>query len=72
MRPTLFTVDQPSPGRLSIMAKPRGGDWLTDEMAALHAAGVDILVCALTTAELHEVDLTEEPSTARDSGLEFV
>jgi hypothetical protein len=72
MRPTLFTVDQPGPGRLSTMAKPRGGDWLTDEMAALHAAGVDILVCALTTAELHEVDLTDEPRTAHDAGLEFV
>ncbi len=72
MRPTLFTVDQPGPGRLSTMAKPRGGDWLTDEMIALHAAGVDILVCALTTAELHEVDLAEEPRAAHDAGLEFV
>ena len=72
MRPTLFTVDQPGPGQLSIMAKPRGGDWLSDEMTALHNADVDILVCALTTAELHEVDLTEEPRAARDAGLEFV
>ncbi|MEU7874718.1 tyrosine protein phosphatase [Dactylosporangium sp. NPDC049140] len=72
MRPTLFTIDQPGPGRLSTMAKPRGGDWLTDELTALRAAGVDILVCALTTAELHEVDLTEEPDAARDAGLEFV
>jgi protein tyrosine phosphatase (PTP) superfamily phosphohydrolase (DUF442 family) len=54
------------------MAKPRGGDWLTDEMTALHAAGVDILVCALTTTELDEVDLTDEPQAARDAGLEFV
>lgn len=54
------------------MAKPRGGDWLTDEMAALHAAGVDILVCALTATELDEVDLAEEPHTAHAAGLEFV
>jgi protein-tyrosine phosphatase len=72
MRPTLFTVDQPGPGQLSTMAKPRGGDWLTDEMTALQVAGVDILVCALTAAELHEVDLTEEPSAAANAGLEFV
>ncbi|GAA2588469.1 hypothetical protein GCM10010399_18090 [Dactylosporangium fulvum] len=56
MRPTLFTVDQPGPGQLSTMAKPRGGDWLTDEMTALRTAGVNILVCALTTPELHEVE----------------
>jgi protein-tyrosine phosphatase len=71
MRPTLFTIDQPGPGKLSTMAKPRGGEWLVDEMTALRAAGVDILVSALTTAELIEVDLTDEPQTARDAGLQF-
>jgi protein-tyrosine phosphatase len=72
MRPTLFTIDQPGPGRLSTMAKPRGGDWLVDEMTALRTAGVTILVSALTTAELDEVDLTDEPRAAHDAGLEFV
>lgn len=72
MRPTLFTIEQPGPGRLSTMAKPRGGDWLAYEMTALRAAGVDILVCALTTAELNEVDLTDEPQAAKDAGLQFV
>lgn len=72
MRATLFTVEQPGPGRLSTMAKPRGGDWLTDEMTALRAAGVDVLVSALTLAELHEVDLVGEPDAARGAGLRFV
>ncbi|WP_327001462.1 tyrosine protein phosphatase [Dactylosporangium sp. NBC_01737] len=72
MRPTLFTVELPGPGRLSTMAKPRGGDWLADEMTALHAAGVDVLVSALTAAELHEVDLVAEPGEAHAAGLEFV
>jgi len=72
MRPALFTIDLPGPGQLSTMAKPRGGDWLADEMTALRTAGVDTLVSALTVAELDEVDLTEEPLAARDAGLEFV
>src|SRR3954468_23295150 len=72
MRPTLFTVGLPGPGRLSTMAKPRAGDWLADEMAALHAAGVTVLVCALTPDEVDEVDLTDEPRAARDAGLQFV
>ncbi|WP_328411976.1 protein-tyrosine phosphatase family protein [Nocardia sp. NBC_00403] len=54
------------------MAKPRGGDWLHDEMTALRDAGVDILVCALTTAELHETGLADEPAAARAAGLDFV
>jgi hypothetical protein len=46
--PTLHTIDLPGPGRLSTMAKPRGGDRLEDEMTALRNHGVDILACALT------------------------
>jgi hypothetical protein len=34
--------------------------------------GVDILVCALTTTELDEVDPSEEPQAAINAGLEFV
>jgi protein-tyrosine phosphatase len=72
MRPTLYTVDHPGPGRLSTMAKPRGGDWLDDEMAALKAYGVDVLVCALTSAELQESGLANEPRAAHEAGLSFV
>jgi protein-tyrosine phosphatase len=72
MRAALFTVDLPGPGRVSTMAKPRGGDWLCDEMTALSDAGVDVLVCALTPAELDEVGLGDEPRAARAAGLEFV
>lgn len=72
MRPTLYTIAHPGPGQLSTMAKPRGGDWLPDEMAALAAHGVDTLVCALTQPELEDTSLTEEPDAARHAGLRFV
>ncbi|GJF33075.1 hypothetical protein KNE206_57750 [Kitasatospora sp. NE20-6] len=72
MRPTLFTVDRPGPGRLSIMARPRGSDWLDDEMAGLAAAGVDVLVCALTPPELDELGLAGEAGAAAAAGLRFV
>ncbi|MFJ1548095.1 protein-tyrosine phosphatase family protein [Streptomyces sp. NPDC088246] len=72
MRPTLFTVDLPGPGRLSTMAKPRGNDWLEDEMTALSVCGVDTLVCALTGLELDELGLADEPRAAVAAGLRFV
>ncbi|MCX4751324.1 tyrosine protein phosphatase [Kitasatospora sp. NBC_01287] len=72
MRPALFTIDTPGPGRLSTMARPRGDDWLEDEMSALRAHGVDILVCALTRPELDELGLTDEPRAAVAAGLRFV
>ncbi|MFF3691297.1 tyrosine protein phosphatase [Streptomyces sp. NPDC002187] len=72
MRPTLFTIDLPGPGRLSTMARPRGNDWLEDEMTALSACGVDTLVCALTRPELDELGLADEPRAAVAAGLRFV
>ncbi|MGW2659301.1 protein-tyrosine phosphatase family protein [Streptomyces sp. NPDC001478] len=72
MRPTLFTLDLPGPGRLSTMARPRGGDWLEPEMAALKDVGVDVLVCALTEPEREELGLTDEPRSATAAGLRFV
>ena len=72
MRPTLYTVDHPGPGLVSTMAMPRGGDWLEDEMAALKAYGVDVLVCALTSAELEETGLETEARAAYEAGLHFV
>lgn len=72
MRPKLFTVDRPGPGRLSTMARPRGGDWLEDEMAALRNLGVDVLVSALPPSEQAELGLLGEAAAARRAGLEFV
>ncbi|MGW4803522.1 protein-tyrosine phosphatase family protein [Kitasatospora sp. NPDC004272] len=71
MRPALFTIDRPGPGRLSTMARPRGGDWLAEELAALAALGVSGLVSALTPAESAELGLAAEASLARAAGLRF-
>jgi protein-tyrosine phosphatase len=72
MRATTFTVRAPGPGRLSTMARPRGGDWLEDEMASLRQAGADVLVCMLTVPEMRELDLTEEAATAEAAGMRFI
>jgi protein-tyrosine phosphatase len=53
------------------MARPRGGDWLADELSALRSAGVDVLACLLTLAELEELELAAEERLARATGLEF-
>ncbi len=60
MQARLYTIQGLDTGKVSIMARPRGGDWLFDEVKALRASGVDILVSLLTTEEVRELDLTEE------------
>jgi len=72
MNPTPFEIQRDGPGRLATMACPRGGDWVADEMAGLCAAGVDVLVSALTDSELAELHLTAEPEMARQAGLTYI
>jgi protein-tyrosine phosphatase len=72
MRATIFTVATDGPGKLSTMARPRGGDWLAEEMATLRQAGTDVLVCMLTTSELRELELTDEAVVAEAAGMRFI
>jgi protein-tyrosine phosphatase len=72
MRTALHVIAWPGPGRLATMAHPRGGDWLADEMAGLAAAGVDVLVSALTWDEDHRLGLLEAPGAAKAAGIEYV
>jgi protein-tyrosine phosphatase len=68
----LFWVPGPWTGRLALSARPRGGDWLEDEMKGWRLGGVDLLVSTLTPEEEREMDLEDEEKLARESGMEFV
>jgi protein-tyrosine phosphatase len=56
---------------LFIMARPRGGDWLTDEIRAWRNADVDVVVSLLTSAEQDELGLGDEASLCQDQQLVF-
>ena len=71
MRAELYTVDYDGPGALSIMARPRGGDWLPDEVQAWREAGVDVVVSLLTLEEQYELELDEEASLCQRAHLAF-
>jgi protein-tyrosine phosphatase len=68
----LHWVDGPWPGKLALAARPRGGDWLADEMAGWCWAGVDAVISLLTPEEEYLLDLTQEESEARTLGMDFV
>ena len=71
MRASLYTVPAHPTGKVSIMARPRGGDWLCDEITALRASRVDILVSLLTIMEVHELDLAEEAAICQQQGITY-
>lgn len=63
---------RPWPGRLAISARPRGGDWLEDEIRAWREAGVDVIVSLLTPDEVASLGLQRETELSEQAGLEFL
>lgn len=67
----LYWITGPWKGRLAIAARPRGGDWLADELASWGAAGINTVVSLLTPDERKELELDEEAHEAGSRGLAF-
>jgi protein-tyrosine phosphatase len=51
--------------------RPRGGDWLGDEMAAWREAGISVVVSLLTPDEVAEFELEGEAAAAEGAGIRF-
>jgi protein-tyrosine phosphatase len=54
------------------MPRPRGGDWLEDEVRAWKLAGVDLVVSLLVEIEIADFDLVNEETWCRKNGIEFL
>ena len=72
MRSTIYWIDAPAKGRLAIMARPRSGDWLDDEIAGWESAGINTVVCLLERDEIDELGLGEEETLCRRHGIAFI
>jgi len=57
---------------LAVATRPRGGDWLRDDLADAHGRGVRTLVSCLTREEESDLGLDGELEAARSVGLEFL
>ena len=71
METKAFWVTGPWQGRLGIVPRPRGAEWLDDETRAWHQAGIDVVVSLLEPDEQADLDLTSESTSAAASGLSF-
>jgi protein-tyrosine phosphatase len=68
----LYWVGGPWPGKLALASRPRGADWLEDEMAGWRGAGIDTVLSLLTPQEEQELDLKREADEAKARGMKFV
>ncbi len=58
-------------GRLGICARPRGNDWLDDELKQAKADGVDVVVSLLEDEEAKEIGVQDEAGAASRAGIAF-
>ena len=72
MRPDVYWIGGPWLGKLAILARPRGEDWLADEVVGWKDAGLNVVVSCLTPAEDHELGLRDEARIVREQGLTFI
>jgi protein-tyrosine phosphatase len=72
MSPDLFWINGPWRGRLAISTRPRGGDWLEDEIRGWRSARVDSVVSLLEKDEERQLELGEEGRVAEANGIHFL
>lgn len=70
MTPELFWVPLDCAGRLAISARPRGHDWLADEVTGWKRAGVTLVVSMLTPDEEADLGLTHEDVECATVGVQ--
>ena len=72
IQPDVYWLRELDGVRLAIMSRPRGGEWLADEIAGLNRLGVQTVVSLLESHEVRELDLADEQSLCERANLEFV
>ena len=59
-------------GRIGIMPRPRGGDWLEDEIISLRNSNVDAVVSLLEPSEVSELELEQEEMFCQKYGIAYL
>jgi len=72
VRAQLSRIDGPWRGSLAIVPRPRGGDWLEDEVCGWRSAGIDVIASLLTDDEVTELGLAQQPALCRANGIEYL
>ena len=70
--PSLSWVQGIEPHRVALMPRPRGGEWLSEEVAGWRSAGIGLVVSLLEPAEVRELELQAEPSFCAAQEIQFL
>jgi len=68
----VFWIEGEAGASLAIVARPRGGDWLEDELNRIKRNGIHTLVSMLEPEEAESLGLADEAKEAVQAGLNFL
>jgi protein-tyrosine phosphatase len=72
MKAQIYWVSDIAPQRLALMAKPRGGEWLLEELKDIADQGISTVGSLLEPQEVRKLDLTAEAQLCDELGMEFI
>jgi protein-tyrosine phosphatase len=71
MTAEVYWVRDIEPLKLAIMPRPRGGEWLEDEVAGWKQSGITHVVSLLHPYEIEELSISSEEAFCKSSGIEY-
>jgi protein-tyrosine phosphatase len=72
MIPETYYIMDIGKGGLAIMPRPRGNDWLEEEVQGLKSLGYELVVSFLEHSEELELELMEDKNLCENNGIEFI
>lgn len=72
MLSNIYWIETADAQRLAIMARPRSGDWLEDEIAHWRRSGVECVVSLLEREEVDDLRLGREAALCEQNGIAFL
>jgi protein-tyrosine phosphatase len=71
MNAEVYWIQERFPGRIALVPRPRGGDWLEDEALAWKNAGLDAIISMLERDEVESFGLEREEEFCQLNGIEY-
>lgn len=68
----LYWIEGQTNPKLAIMARPRAGDWLEDEVSNWRREGVGVVVSLLEASEVADLDLSMEEQLCVEQKIVFL
>ncbi len=71
MKAKVYWTQERFPGRIALVPRPRGGDWLEDEASAWVNEGLNVIVSMLEPEEVESFGLEQEKEFCQLNGIDF-